>query len=176
MDEEYKPTPGETIDQYLKRLRSAANQTLQDIAKLSSHLSGPQSFTAAWLSSVENGQYQQPGIDKLRTLASIYSRQLGIKIPEQWLLELAGYKSFQPIGEQPDEDDLRRYLRHNSVMTLVIAAGNLAEAGYMEEVQTLAKSALFLLRAYQPDKSVDQIYEDKVLSTYVQKFIAGAGL
>ncbi len=176
MDEEYKPTTGETIGQYLKRLRDAAGQTLQEIAKMSSHLSGPQKFTAAWLSDVENDKYDQPGPDRLRTLSGIYSQLLGVNIQEQLLLELAGYKSFQPISQQPDEDDLHRWLRHKEVLALVILVGKLAEAGHTRAVEVLANNAYVIFKAHQPDSTVEHIYDDRLLAQYVQKFIGEAGL
>jgi len=171
----YSPNSDETLGSYLKRLRTLAGVSMSQAAKLSE--GRPQSFTTAWLGQVEKGRYEQVGGERLRTLATIYSDQLGITIHAEWLLTLAGYEVDEPAASgSGGDDELSQLLKNNDARALVAAIGKLIELGHPEDVRFLLISAQRFISARSPDLDIEDIYQDPVLSEHVKKFLKEMGL
>ncbi len=173
MSNAYHPKTDEALGPYLKRLRTMAGVSMGQAAKLSA--GRPQSFTTAWLGKVEKGGYEQVGGERLRTLAAIYSDQLGTTIPAEWLLALAGYEVQEPVP--PGEDDeLLQLFKNNDARALVAAVGKLIELGHPEDVRFLLISAQRFISARSPHLDLEDIYSDPLLSDHVKKFLKEMGL
>jgi len=179
---EYQPRPGETLGTYLKRLRAAAGRvqdrpvTQEEVAGMTARLPAPQRFTTAWLSVAESDGYKHAGGDKLRTLASIYSRLLRETIPAQWLLVLAGHDVVELAPPHPNNEALDRLLRHEDVLALVAAAGKLVEMGHPGEVRLLAVMAQRYINARDPQAKIGDIFNDPVLSAHLERWVENVGL
>ena len=176
-DNKYRPRPDEPLGDYLKRLRTAAGEaqahpvTQDEVAGMTTHLPAPQRFTAAWLSVAEANGYKQPGGDKLRALASVYSRLLRSDIPAEWLLSLAGHELTPSASVTPNNEVLDRLLRHEDILALVAAAGQLLEMGHPEDVRLLIVLAQRYISARDPKRRIGDIFDDPVLSAHVEKFM-----
>lgn len=175
--EDYKPKSDETIGKYLRRLREAAGEVqgrpikLTDVAGMTENLAKPQKFTTSWLSNAENDVYEAPGVDRLRTLAGIYTRLLHQPVPDQWLLELAGHDVGQPIVQLTQSNDLTQFLQYEAIAALIIVSGKLLEQGYPQDVEVLLGNAYRFLRARNSGMDITEIYDDPLLAHFVKEFI-----
>lgn len=184
ISDKYDPQEDETLGAYLKRLRLAAGKLQgktisQDmVAEMAAHLPAPQKFTGAWLSVAESDGYKHAGGDKLRTLASIYSRLLRATIHPEWLLSKAGFEIEKLVDLRPQTDDevLDRLLKHEDVRALIGIIGQLIELGYEEDVRLLVTLGQRYLNAREPNARAGDIFDDPVLSTHVEKYMEALGL
>ncbi len=178
----YGPTEKETLGTYLKRLRllAAEQQTRaisQDVvADMAAHLPAPQKFTGAWLSVAEKDGYKHAGGDKLRTLASIYSKLLRTTIRPEWLLAKAGFEIEDITTLPQDEEVLQRLLQHEDVRALIGIIGQLIELGYEEDVRLLVTLSQRYLNARDPKAKAGDIFDDEILSSHVEKYMEALGL
>lgn len=178
----HKPRENETLGTYLKRLRLAASQVQgktisQDmVAEMASHLPAPQRFTGAWLSVAESDGYKHAGGDKLRTLASIYSKLLRSLIPPEWLLTKAGHEVTELPATRPDDEVLDKLLREEDVLALIGIVGQLIELGYGEDVRLLVTLAQRYLNARKPEARAGDIFDDPTLSAHVENYMEALGL
>ncbi len=176
-DKQYNSKPDETLGAYLKRLRMLAGQvqlrsiSQDEVATMTAEMPAPQRFTAAWLSKIEADRYEQPGGDKLRTLAEIYSRLLRSNIPAEWLLFKAGFEIKGNVLSLADKETLNSLLQHEGILALVAAAGHLMEMGHPEDVELLVTIARRYINARDPERRLEDIFEDAVLSTHVRSFM-----
>lgn len=178
----YQPRENETLGAYLKRLRLAASQVQgktisQDIvAELASHLPAPQRFTGAWLSVAESDGYKHAGGDKLRTLASLYSKLLRSPVPPEWLLTKAGHEVTDSTPPPPDDEVLERLLRQDDVLALIGIIGQLIELGYADDVRLLVTLAQRYLNARKPEAKAGDLFDDPTLSAHVENYMEALGL
>lgn len=174
------PKIDETLGTYLKRLRMEAS-TLQgktisqdSVAEMAAHLPSPQKFTSAWLSVAESDGYKHAGGDKLRTLASIYSRLLHITIQPDWLLTKAGFEIEESV--EADTEVLDRLLQHEDVRAIIGIIGQLIELGYEDDVRLLVTLGQRYLNARKPEARAGDLFDDPHLSAHVEKFMEAMGL
>jgi hypothetical protein len=178
----YEPLENETLGAYLKRLRLAASQVQgktisQDmVAEMASHRPAPQRFTGAWLSVAESDGYKHAGGDKLRTLASIYSKLIRSPIPPEWLLTKAGHEVTDLIVNRPDDGVLDKLLRQDDVLALIGIVGQLIELGYADDVRLLVTLAQRYLSARKPEARAGDLFDDPTLSAHVENYIEALGL
>ncbi len=178
----FRPYENETLGAYLKRLRLAASQVQgksisQDmVAEMVSHLPAPQRFTGAWLSVAESDGYKHAGGDKLRTLASLYSKLLRSPVSAEWLLAKAGHEVTESATAVPDDEVLEKLLRQDDVLALIGIVGQLIELGYAEDVRLLVTLAQRYLNARKPEARAGDIFDDPTLSAHVENYMEALGL
>lgn len=178
----FQPSENETLGAYLKRLRLAASQVQgksisQDmVADMAAHLPAPQRFTGAWLSVAESDGYKHAGGDKLRTLASLYSKLLRSPISPEWLLTKAGHEVEESATTRPDDEVLDRLLRQDDVLALIGIIGQLIELGYGDDVRLLVTLAQRYLSARKPEARAGDIFDDPTLSAHVENYMGALGL
>ncbi len=177
-----RPLEKETLGAYLKRLRQIAGQVQgrivsQDaVAEMTTHLPAPQRFTGAWLSVAEADGYKHAGGDKLRTLASIYSKLIRLSIPPEWILAKGGYEVEAPAVGRPDNQALDNLLQQEDVLALIGIVGQLIELGYEDDVRLLVTLAQRYLNARNPEARAGDIFDDASLSAHVQNYMEALGL
>lgn len=170
----YRPQPGESLGQYLKRLRATASEvqnrliTQDEVARMTTNLPKPQRFTSAWLSVTESDGYKHAGGDRLRTVAGIYARLLRAPIPAEWLLSLAGHKVTS--ATRPQSETVNRLLQDEDMLALVTAAEHLLKLGHVEDVRLLIMLAQRYINAHDPQTDLREIFKDPVLSAHVERF------
>lgn len=179
MSRDLGPNPGETLGPYLRRLREIASEkqerpiSLRDVANLSKKYKVPFSFTKGWLSDAETEKRPQISLEKLRTLAQVYSSRdmIGETISPEWLLELAGYPVIRP-GEvvKPPKGLLTRYLQYRQIVEILFTAGRLAEAGQTDDLDIIQSMADRLHRAFF-GKTLRELVRDEEISDELKEFI-----
>lgn len=181
--DECRPRSRETLGAYLKRLRKLAGEVQgrtisQDtVAEMTSHLPTPQRFTGAWLSVAEADGYKHAGGDKLRTLASIYSKLIRTPILPEWILAKAGFEVTETFtAARPDNQALDKLLQQEDVLALIGIVGQLIELGYEEDVRLLVTLAQRYLNARNPEAKAGDIFDDATLSAHVQNYMEALGL
>lgn len=171
-----QPLPGESLGEYLRRLRELASVaqgkilSCEGLAELVAHLPARQSFSGNWLRMVESDTIDRPGPDKLTTLADLYSRLLNISVQPERLLSLAGYTVGGPV-ESLEADEIDKLLQHDNILALVAIAGALIELGHPEDVDLLVTFAGRYLTARDPGRKTGDIFADPIVSRRVNDFM-----
>lgn len=131
---EYRPQEGDSLGEYLVRLRTASGVTPESVEEYLGGFPPDVTFTRAELARLESGSLDLVNEQRLRVLATLYG------VPQEWVLQVAQYHVEHYTSSLPPTDN---------AFALVTARALHMDALDIEARQTLEKIFSEIVSAVQ---------------------------